>query len=383
MSRYTVECYRPEFLDSICRLEAPFWGSSGAHAREFFRWKYVDNPYTREPLFYVALCEGRIVGARGMFGTCWESASGTRYVFPAPSDFMIAPEHRDGGLYLELNDFPMRDLAERGYTHVVNLSATPANYVALVMTFGWKSIGSAGLMALAEPERATVRTLRSIAGRLPGVKRLVEAERAILSDLGVDEFTGIDRAAGRPAPPIAVEQRPRVEAMTELAGRLRSADRRSRLRHVQDEEYYAWRFHNPLASYRFLYAEADATGGIDGWLVLQEPRGHDEVNLVDWGGTDPAVRTGLLGTALDLGDFRKVSTWTASLPDDDARFLRETGFVQVAEDEDGGGGSVERTAKLLIRPVASSAGVNAWTLEGLPLQDLESWDLRMICSDRY
>jgi len=383
MSRYTIERYRPGFLDPICRLEAPFWGSSRARAREFFRWKYVDNPYTPEPLFYVALYDGRVVGARGMFGTCWVSGSGVRHVFPAPSDFMIVPEHRDDGLYRELNELPMHDLAERGYKHVVNLSATPANYVALVMSFGWKSIGSAGLVALTEPERATLRTLKSVAGRVPGVRRIVEAERAVLSDLGVNEFTGLDRKSEHPEPPIVVEQRPRVEAMVELAQRLRFADRRQRLCHVEDEEYYTWRFDNPLASYRFLYRDREAGDGIDGWLILQEPRGQNEVNIIDWRGSDPATRTRLLKAALEWGEFRKVSTWTASLPEEDVGVLRETGFTPDVEDEHGGGGSVERTARLLVRPVASSAGANDWALEGRALHDPETWDLRMICSDRY
>jgi hypothetical protein len=384
MSRYAVERYQPGFLDSICRLEAPFWGSSRERAREFFRWKYVDHPYTPEPLFYLALCDGRVVGGRGMFGTCWESESGTRHLFPAPSDFIIVPDHRDGGLYRELNELPMHDLAERGYTHAVNLSATPANYVALVMSFGWKSIGSAGLVALTEPGRATFKSLRAMAGRVPGLKRIVEAERAALSDLGVDEFTGLDRKSKHPEPPIVVERRPRIEAMVELARRLRSTDRSRRLRHVEDAEYYTWRFGNPLASYRFLYRETGTAGDrIDGWLILQEPRGQNEVNIVDWRGIDLATRARLLETALEWGEFRKISTWTASLPEEDAELLRETGFEPEAEAKHGGGGSVERTARLLVRPVADSAGVNAWALDGRALHDLETWDLRMICSDRY
>jgi hypothetical protein len=225
-----------------------------------------------------------------------------------------------------------------------------------------------------------------MAARIPGLKRIVEAERAALSDLGVDEFTGLDRKAKHPEPPIVVEQRPRVEAMVTLARRLRSADRPEKLRHVQDAEFYTWRFENPLASYRFLYLESetgDAGDEIDGWLILQEPRGQNEVNIVDWRGTDPATRRRLLEAALEWGEFRKVSTWTASLPVEDAGFLRETGFTPDAETEYGGGGSIERTARLLVRPVANSAGVNAWALDGRALHDLETWDFRMICSDRY
>ncbi len=393
MSGYAVERYRPGLLDEVSRLEAPFWGASRERARAFFEWKYVKNPYTPEPLFYVALYEGRIVGARGMFATCWDSshAAGKRYIFPAASDFMIAPEHRDSGLYRELNEYPIADLAERGYTHALNLSPTPANYVALVMSFGWKSIGAAGLVARKEHVGAAVTALRSVASKVPGLRWAMKTERAVLADLGRDAFTELDRTARLDGPgeasalPIAVETEPRAEAMVALARRL-DAEGDPRLRHVRDPEYFTWRFDNPLASYRFVYWEKEVGkvgGEIDGWLTLQEPRGQTDVNIVDWQGISSEIRAKLLEVALGWGEFRNISTWRATLPEYDAARLTEAGFEAEAEKAHGGGASAERSGRLLIKPLGSPVRDTGCVVDGRSLDELDSWDLRMIWGDRY
>jgi hypothetical protein len=49
----------------------------------------------------------------------------------------------------------------------------------------------------------------------------------------------------------------------------------------------------------------------------------------------------------------------------------------------GDGGLVERTTRLLVRPIDSSDSVDVWTFEAHVLQDPETWDLQMICGDRY
>ena len=68
--------------------------------------------------------------------------------------------------------------------------------------------------------------------------------------------------------------------MAELAERI-GYD--GRIRHVRDEQYFSWRFQNPLSEYRFLFWD---NGRLDGYLVLYRkvyPPGNDELAyIVDW-----------------------------------------------------------------------------------------------------
>ena len=85
--------------------------------------------------------------------------------------------------------------------------------------------------------------------------------------------------------------------MAELVERL---GHDGRIRHVRDREYFAWRFLNPRASYRFLYAQS---ARLEGYLVLAAQPGRPDwgVRLVDWEAVDDRVRRALLVAAFQKG----------------------------------------------------------------------------------
>ncbi len=376
MTHYAIEPYRPELLQQVVRLESPFWGSSAARGAAFFDWKYQRNPYTPEPLFYVALREGRVVGARGMFGSCWEvDGSGEPVVLPVAADLMIDPAHRDSDLFLAINDFSRADLERRGYTHLLNTSSSTANAIASVVTMGWRAVDAVGELARRKPAAARAARLLSNASRPALGRRVMALARRARGALRIAAFRSLDRNTRRePAElgyPISVTREPRVEAMAGLVEQIGSD---GRIRHVRDAAYFNWKFDNPLADYRFLYwGERD----LEGYLVLQYQRTMSQVNILDWEARDPNVRLGLLLAAVKWGGFWNLHVWSGTLGDADRAVLREAGFSPSA--------FARLTARhggnLLMRPVGSAAEDESWCLRGRRIDRADEWDLRMLYSD--
>lgn len=151
-----------------------------------------------------------------------------------------------------------------------------------------------------------------------------------------------------------------------------------RMRHVRDEQYFAWRFGNPLNVYRFLFWE-DAR--LEGYMVLQKRR-HTrggETRILDWEATHPQVHEDLLYAAIDRCHSTVLSTWSATLGERTARLLQAAGFRRVNETQ----GVRHYRPGLLVRAVRDEMQEADWVVAGRRLLDMANWDLRMIYSDGF
>ena len=378
MSQYTFELYRPDLQRQVAELQKAFWGSSMKLNTAYLEWKYSRNPYSPEPLIFVAMHGSRLVGMRGIFGSCWEVGNRPETInLPCTADTLIEPNFRGGGLYRELTEFMMAELRTRGYTHTLSLSATPANYVISVMGMGYRPVGSLGIMTRRSPAATTSSKLIQLVNRFKfsgTVQRVaMNARRA----LGINPFSDLDRNAGNGSAaagfPVTLAKKPRPEAMADLVRRLTKDER---IRHVRDRSFFSWRFENPRASYRFLYGGSDH---LDGYLVLQNTKGKSPVNIVDWEASDPGVRAGLFRSALSWGQFPRIEIWNATLPAAEGELLRESGFSAIEDLPE----TPRHYGRFLLRPLGNVEDEETLCLHGRQLLKLGSWDLRMIYSDGF
>ena len=187
MSKYQFAVLDPELLDQVVpmRLQIGAYSRSGDLA--YLTWKYLKNPYLPDPLIYVVRSEGRVVAMRGMYGTSWVVPGTDRpQVIPCSADTAIAPEHRSTGLFADLTDFMVAGLVERGYRHVINMGATPANHVASIVNLGWRKVGSyeplvrsTGAVDRSGPPEATARTTSLVDPLLRWLKRSELLRKAV------------------------------------------------------------------------------------------------------------------------------------------------------------------------------------------------------------
>lgn len=374
MSDYTLQQYTPDLREQVCKLQKLMWCTSIERNATYLDWKYLHNPYITDPLIYLALSRDQVVGMRAMFGTYWEAEDYTdKYVLPCAADTVINPDHRDRGLFQELTDYAMSDLRERGYRHVLNFSPSYQNYVVSVLTMGWRHMGSSDLQTRKSPLNSMMAKMIESTSRF----RITRKVQGISKRLGVkvrtvaqtNAFDRLDRNADTQGRPVSLSGKSKPGPMADLIQRL-GGD--GRIRHVRDRTFFSWRFGNPRGSYRFLYwGEED----LHGYLILQNTIGLGHVNIVDWEGSSPEVRSDLLQAALTWGQFRNVRTWGATLSEPVMEMLRQSGFTAVGNTKD----SSNRDGQFMLKSLVSNDTSNIYSRR--QLLDTGHWDLRMIYSD--
>jgi GNAT superfamily N-acetyltransferase len=366
-TKYEIVKYSPEFKSQIVELQTHLWSSDVSLNTAYFEWKHERNPYVDTPLIYVALCAGKVVGMRGMFGAEWRIGdSGQTFLGPCSGDSVIAPEHRNRGIFRKLIMAHLNDLANSRYIYTFALSANPTTRVSL-LTMGWRSIGNLQTMIWKARHRIILHRLQSYVARLSSLP----------SSKKLNPFHFLDQNAmkrqDKVSPFVSVEQTPRPEAMAELVKRTLCD---GRIRHVRDQEYFSWRFNNPFSRYRFLFWEESR---LEGYLILQTEFNNNTLraSIVDWEATNPEVRSNLLEVALRLGNFDALSIWTATLPKAVKVLLEKNGFRLLSEPKS----KRQYRPTVLVRPVRDDALKADWIIGDRRLLDLANWDLRMINSD--
>jgi GNAT superfamily N-acetyltransferase len=378
---YEIVRYLPEFDARIAELQRLLGNGDAAHHAKCLKWKYVENPYFDQTLIYLALHDGQVVGTRGMLGTLWQADDdASRFLLPYADNLVVAPEHRNRGVVSLIMKAAFDDLARRGHRFAISLSAGPVTYVSS-LALGWRSAGSFGPVRrggrpapVQSPSRA-----RALARQVHVLRRLVFMLRR---QHARTVFQSLDRAGRASRGYISVGDRPRIDAMVDLIARLPWD---GRIRHVRDARYLTWRFRNPDAEYRFLFAGGER---LDGYLVLQRSISDfwelDRVNIVDCEAADDRVRADLLAAALGWGGFGRVHAWLAGAGDSGRALLREHGF---ADDPDH---LRVRHQGLLVRRLGEPAADPSratdhrssadWRLGSRDLLNIEDWDMRMLYS---
>lgn len=373
MTFYSIERYRPEHKQQLARLQKQLWGSTPARNRKYLEWKYELNPYTPDPLIYVATHKEKVIGMRGMYGAIWEvGPEGRQLPIPCAADSLLDRAHRGKGVFSRLTRFALDDLIERGYGHVLNLSASAANYVSSIMTQGWRPIGAVGMVQLGPrmpgfTAGASSRILQNdVATRL---LRLGRRFRTAIRDNGFGQF---DRLAARNRgdghlPTLALQSRP--SAMADLVARIGNGHS---IRHHRDSRYFEWKLRNPDANYRYVFW--DQAGRLEGYLVLGNLIGQSRVYIADWEATDPEILAGLLEAAVAGSSSRQnLQVWSATLSTERTQLLDRAGFETAP--------IISRYSGRLLIKSLNRPDDAADLSSTRDFEDLQNWDLRMIYSD--
>jgi GNAT superfamily N-acetyltransferase len=364
---YEIMRYDPEMMPQLARLQKHLLGPSARRNGRYLEWKYEQNPYLPQPVIYVGLHAGRVVAMRGLFGAQWQMGrTGICEVLPYVDDGVVHPAHRDRGLIKRIMQLAFREMAEEGFSHLINLSAGPTSFF-MFLEDGWRSVahmgvakhsGSDGAATALSRARSSLRdSVRAAARRVPIVRRLA-LERAW------------SRHFGGTADGCVVRDTPRPGAMAQLSQTLSS----DRFGHVRGPEFFRWRFRNPYRQYHFVFSERE--GRLDGYLVLKTPLGAlpDEAvgSIVDWAADTRETEERLFRAALRY-PCTSVDVWTATLKEGTRAMLTKLGFEPVRAV-----GARRFVPALLIRALQDSE--NPWQLGGRDLRDPASWNVRLIDS---
>jgi GNAT superfamily N-acetyltransferase len=367
---YEIVKYTPEFRDQVLLLQRRLWGPDLSANSAYFKWKYEVNPYGGSPLIYLSLSGGRVVGMRGFWAAAW-CLGQPRHRIPAvcAGDTVVMREHENRGLIRRIMRFAENDLIREGYQCLINLSAGPAIYLFSLRN-GWIPVQPYRTVRIETGGWAAIHSLHTRLRRLRGFSRLIAGDLFYdvpqkLRSAFTSNAHGCLSASDTPRP-------------SEMADVVEKATQDERLGHVMDCDYYAWRFENPLSSYRFLYWD-DA--GLQGFLILQRRyrRHYGLANIVDWQASSSFVKERLIQEALKSATPAAISIWTATRSDVERRLLEQAGFT--ASDETRG--IKHYNPSLLIRLLDDGTQSDFMREMRNRLSDPNGWDLRMMFSDRY
>lgn len=387
---YEIIRYSPAFEREIIELLAPMWGTDMALTTAYFEWKHCQNPYVDEPIFYLCLYDGRVVGVRACFGARWQLDQLGQYVnCLADADAIVHPDHRRRGLLTKMTLAALEDLHTSDFEYIITLSANRYSSAAN-RKMGWRNVGyfdTAYRHRSKQPDTEKSQSaFRNSLRKVPFVPAVYRQMRSYVngkpdpSSQPPAPFFNLDKnyiqSGKQKFEHITIENFPRSEAMADLINRIGD---HNRFQHIRDQEFFSWRFRNPLSTYRFLFWSERQ---LEGYLILQSPvLKSGTVSIVDWEASNQHTRAGLLKGAIDLGGFNKLFIWSISLSDENKKLLSDAGF----EFKDPSGDE-EKDADLphiLIRPVQEIDTQDGWMFEGNNLMDLSNWDLRAIYADGF
>jgi len=401
--RYQIVKYSPEYRAQLLALQAYLWGGDPDQRAAYLEWKYDHNPFGGDVNIYVAFCDEQLVGMVGAYGVVWEAGEPARsFSGLCFADLIILPEYRTQNLFPRLMSFALDDLSGTDYDYVFDLSAASHVVLTLLMQ-GWRRISlqtaqrqtkqtpqfglldnaktKSRIMSLYQHLGGASHTLPLLTSTYHRLGRHVRGLFLRCSTESSSAFAKFDDNAGRHKanPKVSFSRTSRPRAMAELARRLRTD---GRIRHVRDEQYFNWRFQNPLSDYRFLFWE---NGRFDGYLVLRTRKGKlgDDTRacIVDWEAANEQVWADLLQTAIQWSNFKELYTWSASLSDKAKTLLREAGFV--FRDRTGCACNEVPVENILVRSLGRRIRQSETLFSEKALLDLANWDLRMVYSDLY
>ena len=357
--------YTPDHRRDVAQLQTRLWSPDPALNERYLQWKYERNPYGGEPEIFLAYEHGEIVGMRGFYASCWIVDG-----LPTPTrllvadDFVLREDKRNTGLMSGIMGTACAALREGGHEFVLNLSGGPVTVLSS-LAMGWRSAGNLRPVGRRSRMRALRVGFERRLARAPLVWRLVAGGTArepfarldALGDVRVRQ-RGVDIRMQATAP---------AARMAELSRRIRHG---GRIRHVHDETFLAWRFANPLHQYRYLCAGEESLAGV---LVVKGTSRDPRVSIVHLEALDERTALALLDAAIRYGGFAELATWSAALDRVLALDLQQLGFRPI-------GGAAHGCPCVLVRSTDDAKLGDDWTLAGVRLLDLGSWELGMIDS---
>jgi GNAT superfamily N-acetyltransferase len=371
--------FSPSLKDELVEFRRRTYETGFPESRDYLEWKYEQNPYIQGPIYYIARVNGRIVGMRGIYGTCWEHDRARQAtVLPCADDWAVDTEFRNRGVASTIMREAVADLARRGYEYVINTSGGRITVVASLAA-GWRSAQALEpVVRRSRDEQARHKFRKRVRG-VRGAWRFIRSNSANIRS-SEEPFRRVDQmesVRGRlPGSMIVASAEPRIDAMAAL---IASLPYDGRIRHVRGTRYLSWRYKNPVRQHRFFYHERD--GKLDGFLVLARwPECQLPTlpfHIVDWEGADDGIRADLLRCAVDTAQIAELGMWTAGLSDASRAVLSEAGFVKTDLEQRERG-----LPCVIVKRLGKDIPPTDWIFGDGNILDAKRWDMRMLYTMR-
>jgi len=371
---YEIRVYSPEFLPPVVDLMQHLWGKDPEANLRYFRWKHIDNPYSKHPLGILALHRGKVVGFRAYFPLKYQAGAAEHdFILLVPGDTCVHPDHRRKGLSVAMG---RRAAAEFGPTYKVFLNTSvsratlPGN-----LKLGFLPLAPKFLVPVASgrvswkdyiPRRAKKILRRSpLSSAYQSLRRREKQELPRTEGPELGEFGEF-----------LISDRPRPSEMTRIAAE--EPDKKRKIKLIQDETFFRWRFQNNKNNYFFYYFRSGQQ--TTGYIVVGKSPEDDRASILDYGERESRVLDKLLRFLVDSGKFQGVAVQSFGINDSLLQALTRTALSRKA---------LLRKRKqclpgelaLLVRPVKENPTEDDWTIHGMDIRKFDNWEIKPISCD--
>jgi GNAT superfamily N-acetyltransferase len=347
---YSVRSFLPgdvdEFLELHGRIFDPDYG------REWFAWKYEENPYVDHVPIFVAEENGRLVGARPFFALEM-SVDGRRRLALQPGDTMVHPDHRRRGIFTRMTETAIERYEDGEPSFFFNFPnpQSGAGYLKL----GWEKV----------VERSTFYRVQNAGGLTDEASTAWRSLAGRALEPLVDGYNRLAKERLEPAADVSVVERDQIPVGTMSA---LATDRPGEGIHaLQDERFSDWRFRNPAWEYTVYVAEV-AGDPVAGMVVGASTGAERTAKVADVAPLPEAVPERVLETLLHriVDEYADADLLAAPavLP---RSLLRKGGF---RSDDRPPLSYVSSRTTHVVRSLTGE-----WVLDGLDLTDEANWRL--------
>ena len=377
MMEYKIVPYSSDLFTQVVNLMRFLWGDNHQANASYFQWKHLDNPYIEYPLGVVALSQNDVVGFRGYFATKWLIGSHKdAVVILHPGDTCVHPNHRMKGLSQAMGQKAVEEYQAK-YKIFFNLSSSPNSFPGYVKLGFFPLAPKTPLVIFKKhkglndfiPLSVKNRVKNSkIFGLVKSIARKKKESPTTQKNIIYGEYGHIE---------VADCPKPR-EMANVIAHRTQGSDK---IRLLQDEDFFRWRYNNKKNGYYFYYCRTDNT--ITGYLVIgvsKEDVGRG--NILDYAESDGTAIEKILEFLISAEHFKVILMESYGLNDDIKEALKRLGLKKNYSSRKSGK-FYPSEVPLLIRPIREDLSENDWFIDGVDIRNIDHWEIKPISSDGW
>lgn len=350
---YEIIHFRADLLDGVLNVLCYHWGDDYERNRAYFQWKYMRNPYTKNPLGIVALHKGKVVGFRGYFVSKYEITGSQKDIIVLGSgDVCVHPDHRLKGLFIATGKMAMDEYA----------SIYPIFFSFTVSRNSMPGALKSGFVPLINRACLNRCNLLGIMGFMLSANKKKDLYQG---KIRFGDFGDIE-----------VSDRPKPEDMHAVISEQKFSDKTIRL--VRDKKFFQWRFNNNRNKYVFYYYKQNKK--VTGYVVVRVTANNLRAYIIDYAEQDSTTLEKILAFIIKNKHFNILSIYNYSVTGQMANALKKLKFrtnsvLRMIERK------LEGEFPLIVRPVEKNYDETHFIVHGLDIRKIQNWSIKEICSD--
>ena len=329
--------YRIEDKNQVVDLLQHLWDYDASKRLRYFEWKFEQNPYTIDPLAYVAVDGDKVVAFRG-YMVIPVQIDNRDYLCAVLADTVTHPDYQRKGLFSGVTNYSIKEIL-KDERYLISLNSSSGGKTL-------KGYTKLEWVPFCEREHLFRFTWKGIINKIISIS-VPELQQETSSDEGKYLLSDTCDALSISSMPFKY----------------------TRLSHKRDYNLYKWRFYNPNATYKFAYSY-DQSGELRSYLILFKIS-DDKWDLIDFNTIDSKDLKALFKWTCRHLQPLFILLWTVSKTNIIYQSYSKFGFIPLNR--------ILRLFKKFQKPPFLVREFN--TLEHKIMDDPSKWDLYKLVAD--